>query len=116
MTDEYFNPEAVCAYSRVYLLHNTVKTVRCGHCGLLNPGFSTPTRTSRPPTGRIEVIDIEEPAVNPPVDIPPAKRRAVTAAGQPAAQPGLATVIPSMPDFKLGYADMSHLDVHQFSN
>jgi hypothetical protein len=28
MTDSYFDPREVCAYSRVYLLHSAVKTVR----------------------------------------------------------------------------------------
>jgi hypothetical protein len=101
MTDIYFNLDEVCPVSRDYIYHSTVTTVRCGPCGNLNPNYVTlpaklPERGRAKPAPESEVIEI----MDSPADsklalqgIPPAHRRA------------LATQIPGIPDFKLGYAE-----------
>src|SRR2546423_7785472 len=99
---EYFNPSEACPKSKELLLHSTVTTVRCGPCMLLNPNHVSPTKLPQREKAatpiRKEVIEIEE---SPPVSksipslqaVPPAQRRS------------LATQIPSMPNFKMGYAE-----------
>jgi hypothetical protein len=95
---DYFNPLDACPMSRELLHHRTVTTIRCGPCGLLNPAFdASPTspklperRRAKPPIDA-EVIDVDDSPV--PKPIPPPQRR------------GLATKIPAIPDFKLGYAE-----------
>lgn len=103
MMEEAFDPEGVCPESRVYLLHSTVASVRCRHCGLLNPNHHTPPpplpvrERARPPPG-LKVINVEDsPLKSTPSVIPPAKRRAIAAQG--------ATIIPTVPGFKVGYAE-----------
>jgi hypothetical protein len=96
MTEENFNPDEVCPDSRVYLHHNTITTVRCGWCGLLNPNLCTPTRErTRPPPG-LNVINVDEWPT--PQGILPAKRRAVT-------KQDPSTILATIPDFKLGNAE-----------
>ena len=100
---DYFNPSEACPKSKELLLHSTVTTVRCGPCMLLNPNYiespaKLPERSRvRTPAGK-EVIEIEESPtpprpIPPPQGLPPAQRR------------GLATQIPTLPNFKLGYAE-----------
>jgi hypothetical protein len=73
--------------------------VRCGRCTLLNPNHvESPgkqlVRPARPPIEK-EIIEIEESPTppRPPHGLPLAQRR------------GLATQIPGLPNFKLGYAE-----------
>jgi hypothetical protein len=95
---DYFNPLDACPMSRELLHHRTVTTIRCGPCGLLNPAFdASPTSANlpernraKPPVGT-EVINIDNSPMS--KSIPPAQRR------------GLATQIPAIPNFKLGYAE-----------
>jgi len=63
------------------------------------------------------VIDIDESPVKPEPEptIPPAKRRA-TKAGPATTTAGPATVIPNMPDFKLGYAEKERQNADQRVN
>jgi hypothetical protein len=95
--------------------------MRCGPCKKLNPNYieRPPPKIServrfKPPPG-IEVIEIgESPGIppgqrNPPgQDIPPTQRRGATAQRH-----GLATQIPSLPDFKLGYAEKERQHTEQ---
>jgi hypothetical protein len=75
MTDLYFNLGEVCPASRKYILHSTVTTVRCGHCGLLNPNFDASTNRKPRPSG-IEIIDLEaSPVISKP---PPPYTRPLT--------------------------------------
>lgn len=98
---DYFDPSDACPKSNEPLLHSTVTTVRCGRCTLLNPNHvESPgkqlVRPARPPIEK-EIIEIEE-SPTPPRPIPPPQ-------GLPLAQRrGLATQIPGLPNFKLGYA------------
>jgi hypothetical protein len=114
MTEETFNADEVCPESRVYLHHNTITTVRCGRCGLLNPNQCTPPprrERARPSPGQ-EIISLDESPEQPkPVPAPegvpgPSKRR-----GAPTQ--GLATIIPTIPDFKLGYAEKERQNADQ---
>lgn len=106
---EYFNDSEVCPKSRELLFHNTVATVRCGPCGLLNPNYEDsitkmPERNKALPVASQEIIEIDEsPLATKTIAnvLPPAKRR------------GLATHIPTIPNFKLGYAEKERQTVDQ---
>jgi hypothetical protein len=99
---DYFNPSDACPKSKELLFHSTVTTVRCGRCTLLNPNYAeSPGKQlvgpARPQIEK-EIIEIEESPtpptpIPPPQELPPAQRR------------GLATQIPTLPNFKLGYAE-----------
>jgi hypothetical protein len=96
MSDEYFNPTEACPQSRTLLEHSTVTTVRCGPCKLLNPNYKEPAvklseRRRATPGPRSEVIELDDSPG--PQTITPARRR------------GLATQIPTIPNFKLGYTE-----------
>ena len=102
---EYFNDSEVCPKSRELLFHNTVTTVRCGPCGLLNPNYiepivKMPERSKALSIPSHEVIEIDESPIATKL-IPPAKRR------------NLATQIPTIPNFKLGYAEKERQIVDQ---
>jgi hypothetical protein len=104
---EYFNPSEACPKSKDLLLHSIVTTVRCGPCTFLNPNYvespaKLPERSRAIPPIEKEVIEIGES----PTDIkpiPPAQRRAV----------GLATQIPTLPNFKLCYAEKERQQAEQ---
>lgn len=98
---EYFISSEACPKSKELILHNSVTTVRCGPCGLLNPNFiesnTVPLDRSReiPSLGQ-EIIGIEESPAGDKFSSPlifAAKRR------------GTGTQIPSVPNLKLGYAE-----------
>jgi hypothetical protein len=107
---DYFNPSDACPKSKELLLHSAIVTVRCGRCTLLNPNYvESPgkqlVRPARPPIEK-EIIEIEE-SPTPPSPMPPPQ-------GPPPAQRrGLATQIPTLPDFKLGYAEKERQLVDQ---
>lgn len=111
MMEEAFDAEGVCPESRIYLLHSTVTSVRCGRCGLLNPNHSTPppplpVREPARPRPSLEAINVEySPLKTTPSSIPPAKRRAVAAQE--------ATIIPTVPGFKVGYAKKERQHANQ---
>jgi hypothetical protein len=107
---DYFNPSDACPKSKELLFHSTVATVRCGRCTLLNPNYvESPGKQlvgPAPPPIEKEIIEIEESPtpptpVPPPQGLPPAQRR------------GLATQIPTLPNFKLGYAEKERQLVDQ---
>jgi hypothetical protein len=101
---DYFNPSDACPKSKELLFHSTVTTVRCGRCTLLNPNYiESPGK--QPPIEK-EVIEIDE-SPTPPTPIPPPQ------ALPPAQRRGLATQIPSLPNFKLGYAEKERQLVDQ---
>ena len=104
---DYFNPSDACPKSKELLLHSTITTVRCGRCTLLNPNHvESPGKQLAPPPIEKEIIEIEE-SPTPPRPIPPPK-------GLPPAQRrGLATQIPTLPNFKLGYAEKERQLVDQ---
>jgi hypothetical protein len=107
---DYFNPSDACPKSKELLFHSTVTTVRCGRCTLLNPNYiESPDKPlvglARPPIEK-EIIEIEssptQPTPTSPLQgLPPAQRR------------GLATQIPILPTFKLGYAEKERQLVDQ---
>lgn len=106
---EYLIFSEVCPNSKELLFHNSITTVWCGPCGLLNPNFTElgpklPERGKAIPALDQKIIEIEEsPAGNKfssPI-IVPAKRR------------GLATQIPNIPNLKLGYAEPERQVVDQ---
>lgn len=109
---QYFNSTEVCPNSRDLLLHSTVTTVCCGRCGLFNPNFSDPVSTELPkrslverarskPAANQEIVEINEESSSPAPEIisatlvPPPKRRGKS----------VATQIPTLPNFKLGYVE-----------
>ena len=104
---KFFNVSEACPKSKELLFHSTVTTVRCGRCTLLNPNYiESPGKQPVGPTRALidkEVIEIEESPTTPkPTQgIPPAQRR------------GLATQIPTLPNFKLGYAEKERQLVDQ---
>ncbi len=104
---KYFNASEACPKSKELLFHSTVTTVRCGRCTLLNPNYiESPGKQPVGPTRTLidkEVIEIEESPTTPkPTQgIPPAQRR------------GLATQIPTLPNFKLGNAEKERQLVDQ---
>jgi hypothetical protein len=107
---DYFNPSDACPKSKELLFHSTVKTVRCGRCTLLNPNYvESPGHQlvgpARPSIEK-EIIEIEDSPtqptpIPPPQNLPPAQRRAP------------ATQIPTLPNFKLGYAEKERQLVDQ---
>ena len=95
--EKHFNAEEVCPESRVLLHHSTVKSVRCGRCGLLNPNLNSQPKP--------KLIVLEDSQQNPTPAPPPTKRRAVAKS--------LATIIPTVPNFKLGYAEKERQNADQ---
>lgn len=98
----YFIPAEACPNSKDLLLHSTIVTVRCGPCGLLNPSYLEPSlelprrAKSRSSSAR-DPIEISEDSPTPPSKtvaniVPPAKRRG-------------GIQIPTIPNFKIGYAE-----------
>jgi hypothetical protein len=94
---KFFNASEACPKSKELLFHSAVTTVRCGRYILLNPNYiESPGKQlvnpTRAPIDK-EIIEIEESPTTPKPAIPLAQRR------------GLATQIPTLPNFKLGYAE-----------
>jgi hypothetical protein len=102
---KFFNASEACPKSKELLFHSAVTTVRCGRCTLLNPNYiESPGKQLVSPTRAPidkEIIEIEESPTTPKPAIPPAQRR------------GLATQIPTLPNFKLGYAEKERQLVDQ---
>jgi hypothetical protein len=81
--------------SRELLHHRIVTTIRCGPCGLLNPAFDASPKLPEHSRAKLpidaEVINLDDSPVPKPI-LPPQRR-------------GLASQIPAIPNFKLGYAE-----------
>ncbi len=98
---QYFVSSEACSKSKELVLHNSIITVRCGSCELLNLNFieSEPLPLDRGraiPTLGQEIIKIEE---------SPAGNKFSSPLIVSAKWRGTATQIPSIPNLKLGYAE-----------
>lgn len=120
MQSSYFEPTDVCPESQELVEHSTITTIRCGKCKKLNPNFQVPatgsgstppkhvndcSQKTQPLTGR-EIIVVED-------ESPSAKSETILPLIPPARRRALATAIPSLPDFKIGYAEAERQHVNQ---
>lgn len=123
MADHYFNPTDICPESRELLEHSTIITVRCGKCRKLNPNFNSPQpQTSAFPShlpdrrNQTKSLPVEHEVIvvddSPGASAGPASSTS-TALIPAARRRAHATSIPSLPNFKLGYAETERQHVNQ---
>lgn len=106
---EYFNPSKVCPHSKELLSHSVVTTIRCGPCGLLNPNFDgplakLPEREKAKPGRDQEIIDIDD---------SPAPNKSTVKPLSSAKRRGSGIQIPTLLDFKHGYAEQKRQNANQ---